>query len=87
MSKQKIEITKEEQKLVYVVKYNNRYIVEIEQNKKTNTVELWISREDVGVKMFMFGLEKESFKEIMLILESNIKTYMNAYRLSYISSK
>ena len=85
MSKPKIEIKEEKQKLVYQVKYTNGYVVEIEQNRKENTVELWIYREDTGVKMFMFGLEKESYKEIMLILESNIKTYMNAYRLNYIS--
>ena len=56
------------------------YIVEIIE--VDDVYEAWISHEDYGAKSLMFGLLKKdvSYENALVIVEGNLKTYIDIYK-------
>lgn len=70
-------------------KVNFEWLVDIMDNQTDNFTEFWLSHEDYGIKLFMFGIpteEKEEINEAVNNLEGLILPYKNEYKLRFIDN-
>ena len=64
--------------IVGSLRYYN-YIIEIQQDNKNNIFEYWIYKEDIGIKMLMFGIDSINLEIIQNQIEDYIKLYNEQY--------
>ena len=78
-----MEVLKEEFKGVFRLYFKDDYIVEITSEKES--VEFWLFRNPMGIKMFMFGLvdETNSIDELIELAKIKIKEYISIYKEDY----
>lgn len=64
--------------IVGSLRYYN-YIIEIQQDNENNIFEYWLYKEDMGIKMLMFGIDSINLEIIQNQIEDYIKVYNEQY--------
>ena len=72
-------LIKKTDKTYEVYKVSNNYYVEIENTIEDNKkwIEVWLCKENYGIKKYMFGIEKT--EDYLDIIERNVFDYMCIY--------
>lgn len=65
--------------IVGSLKYYN-YIIEIQQDFNNDVFEYWIYKENMSVKMLMFGIDSLNLETI----QNNIENYIELYNELYL---